>query len=359
MKKELLVATALVSSMGMVANTAQAASATFSGKSRVGVVGKDTESAADTYGAHEQASFSVSISETTDSGIKISTGFDLTDENDAATDVSGLTLTFTDGSKLDLIEAGNAYATHLATVPGASGEQGISAASHNAAPSGLTYANSSDAVGFEWHSAADAFGVEGLKAGFSGSINDDAAATTSSSATENAYSVGLSYVTTAGDTTVTIGGGFVQASDTSTKAAKEKSSQSAVSLSAVTGDLTVGVGVGGGDYVRSSGDSGATAARNALDVDDVSVLTAGAKYVSGDITFAVGIVDGEATDTTLGTAASGSADTYNKTAASIDYVVAPGVTATLGWSDSDTEDDGAATTANSGSSWYIGANVSF
>ena len=60
---------------------------------------------------HSLSSFSVSISETTDSGIKISTGFDLTDESDGATDPSGLTLTFTDGSKLDLIEAGNAIGT--------------------------------------------------------------------------------------------------------------------------------------------------------------------------------------------------------------------------------------------------------
>jgi hypothetical protein len=359
MKKELLVATALVTSMGMVASTAQAASATFSGKTRTGVKGVDKDSANDTYAAHQQSSFSVSISETTDSGIKISTGFDLTDENDGATDPSGLTLTFTDGSKLDLIEAGNSYATHLATVPGASGEQSISAASHNAAPSGLTYANASDGVGFEWHSAADFAGVEGLKAGVSGSFNDDAAATTTSSAVESAYSVGLSYVTTAGDTTVTVGGGWISASDTSTTAAKDKAAQMAVSLSAVTGDLTVGVGVGSGDFVKSSGMTGSTAARNAADVDDASVLTAGAKYVSGDITFAVGIVDGEATDTSLASAASGSADTYNKTAASIDYTVAPGVTATLGWSDHDTEDEGSATSASSGTSWYIGANVSF
>ena len=359
MKKELLVATALVTSMGMVVSSAEAASATFSGKTRTGVKGVDKDSTTDTYAAHQQSSFSVSISETTDSGIKISTGFDLTDENDGATDPSGLTLTFTDGSKLDLIEAGNSYATHLASVPGASGEQGISAASHNSAPTGLTYANASDKVGFEWHSAADFAGVAGLKAGVSASVNDDAAVTTSSSAVENAYSVGLSYVTTAGDTTVTVGGGYMGASDTSSSAAKDKAAQMAVALSAVTGDLTVGVGVGSGDFVRSNGDNGSTAARNATDVDDVTVITAGAKYVSGDITFAVGIVDGEATDTSLGTAASGSADAYNKTAASIDYAVAPGVTATIGWSDHDTEDEGSATSANSGTSWYIGANVSF
>ena len=359
MKKELLLATALVGSMGLMASTAEAATATFSGKSRVGVLGKDSDSAADTYAAHEQASFSVSISETTDGGTKISTGFDLTDESDAATDVSGIVLTFTDDSKLDLIEAGNAAASKLATVPSASGEQGISAATHNSAPSGLTYGNVSDKVGFEWHSAADAFGVAGLKAGLSASVNDDAAVTTTTSVVENSYSVGLSYVSTAGDTTITIGGGFVQASSTSSTAGKEASSSTMIALSAVTGDLTVGVGYAGGDYVRSNAITGSTADANAADVDDVSVLTVGAKYVSGDITFAVGIVDGEGTDSTLGSQGSGSADTYNKTAASIDYVIAPGVTGTLGWSDSDSEDEGTATAANSGSSWYIGANISF
>jgi len=360
MKKELLLATALVGSMGLVASTAEAATATFSGKSRVGVLGKETDgSAADTYSAHEQASFSVSISETTDSGIKISTGFDLTDENDATTDVSGIVLTFTDDSKLDLIEAGNAAASKLATVPGASGEQGISASTQNSAPTGLTYGNVSDKVGFEWHSAADFAGVSGLKAGISASINDDAAVTTTTSAVENSYSVGISYVSTAGDTTITVGGGFVQASTTSSSAGKEASSSTMIALSAVTGDLTVGVGYAGGDYVRSNAISQSTASANAADVDDVSVLTAGAKYVSGDITFAVGIVDGEGTDSTLGSQGSGSADSYNKTAASIDYVIAPGVTGTLGWSDSDSEDEGVATAAKSGSSWYIGANVSF
>ncbi len=359
MKKELLIATAVVGTMGVVANAAQAASATFSGHTRAGVKGVDTDSAADTYSATQLSSFSVSISETTDSGIKISTGFDLTDESDGATDPSGLTLTFTDGSKLDLIEAGNAIGTHIASVPGASGEQGVTGDSNNNAPTGITYANASDKVGFEWHSAADAFGVDGLKAGISASINDDAASTTTTSAVENAFSVGLNYVTTAGDTTVTIGGGYVAASDTSISASKDKAASTAISMTAVTGDLTVGVGFGTGDHVASNALTGSTATRNAADIDDVSVLTAGAKYVSGDMTFAIGIVDGEATDTALGSAASGSADSYNSTSASVDYVVAPGVTATLGYTDVDTEDEGTAQSANSGTSWYVGATVSF
>jgi len=354
MKKELLVASALVGSLG-IAGVADAATATFSGHTRVGVAGSDTDaSGSGTYAAHQQSSFSVSLAETTDAGTKISVGFDLTDENDGATDSGGLTLTFTDGSKLDLIDAGNSYSTHLATVPGASGEQGISAASTNAAPSSLTYANTSDAVGFEWHSAADAFGVDGLKAGISASINDDAAGTTTTASTENSYSVGLSYVTTAGDSTVTLGGGLVQASTTSTSANKDAASGMAVAISAVTGDLTVGVGYAAGDFVRNGGSD-----RNAMDVDDAHAMTAGVKYVSGDMTFALGVVDGEATDTTIGTAATASADNYQSTAASVDYVVAPGVTATLGFSDHSTDEAGTTSTAGSGSAWYIGANVTF
>ena len=114
----------------------------------------------------------------------------IADEGGAETDESGIVLTFTGGEKLDLIEAGNSYAGHLASVPGASGEQGIGANSTNAAPTGLDYADSSDAVGFEFHTAADAFGVEGLKASVSANFNDDAAASTNSSSLENGFSVG-------------------------------------------------------------------------------------------------------------------------------------------------------------------------
>jgi len=363
MKKELLIATALASTMG-AAGVAQAASATFSGHARVGVVGTDTDSANATYSSHQQGSFSVSVSETTDSGIKISTGFDVTDENDGATDMSGLTLTFTDGSKLDLIEAGNAYASQLASVPSASGEQGMTGNSGNSAPTGLTYGNFSDTVGFEWHSAADAFGIEGLKAGLSASFDDSGSNNPTTSVVESAYSVGVSYVTTAGDTTVTIGGGIVSANDYNTTSAKDKSSGGAVALSAVNGDLTIGVGVASGDYIHAnSGTTSATVTADAQDVDNAEVITAGAKYVSGDLTFTVGVAAGEGNDGTLGSSATGSADTYDTMGASVDYVVAPGVTATLGYSDTEEQagSAGAAatTTASSGSGWFIGANVSF
>ena len=121
MKKELLVASALATTL-LGASVAQAATASFSGHSRNGVEGEDTDGTADgTFKASQQSSLSFSVSETTDSGIKVSTGFTVADEGAAdGANTDGLTLTFTDGSKLDLIEAGNAYASQLASVPGAS-----------------------------------------------------------------------------------------------------------------------------------------------------------------------------------------------------------------------------------------------
>ena len=162
MKKELLIASALVGSLGL-AGVAEAASATMSGHNRVGVVGKDADNATNgsTNASSRQSTFSVSLSETTDGGVGISTGFDLSEEAQTL-DQSGITLTFTSGAKLDLIEAGNAANTHLASVPGASGEMGISAATDTNAPTTLTFASGGDNVGFEFHTAADAFGVDAV-----------------------------------------------------------------------------------------------------------------------------------------------------------------------------------------------------
>jgi len=352
MKKELLLASALVGTLGM-AGVAEAASATMSGKTRVGMTATDSDAGGDGLNAgHQQSSFSVSISETTDSGIKISTGFDLTDENDGATDNSGLTLTFNSGAKLDLIEAGAAYASHLASVPSASGEQGVGGSTTLNAPTGLTYANANDTVGFELHSAADAFGIDGFKAGVSASFNGDATATSSAHAIENSFSVGASYVTTAGDSTVTIGGGFFQADSIATTAIADAQS-TAVSLSAVTGDLTVGVGYASGDAY----------ADQSVGTDQIlksaSVTTAGVKYVSGDMTFNIGYASGEANDDVIDTVATDSNDTYESMGVSVDYTVASGVTATIGFSDVTRADEGSDVVAHSGTGWYIGANVSF
>jgi len=355
MKKELLVASALATTL-LGASVAQAATASFSGHSRNGVEGEDTDGTADgTFKASQQSSLSFSVSETTDSGIKVSTGFTVADEGAAdGANTDGLTLTFTDGSKLDLVEAGNAYASQLASVPGASGEQGVAGTSTNNAPTGLTFANASSSVGFEWHSAADAMGVEGLKIGLSGSTGDDGDGNGSSSTVETAYSVGLSYVTTAGDSTVTVGGGFVSADDSNADTSNSKGEQFAISATAATGDLTVGVGFASGTEVQSK-----TTTTQNVEVDGAEIMTAGAKYVSGDMTFAVGYVDGEAKDTTSFGSAGSKTDTYESTAASVTYSVASGVSAILGYSDQDRGDESSATANNSGSAWYVGALVSF
>ena len=358
MKKELLIASALVGSLGL-AGVAEAASATMSGHNRVGVKGTDADNATNgsTNASSRQSTFSVSLSETTDGGIGISTGFDLAEET-STLDQSGLTLTFTSGAKLDLIEAGNAANTHIATVPGASGEQGVSGATDTNAPTTLTFASGGDNVGFEFHTAADAFGVAGLKASVSFSDNSDAANTTGDHTDAGMMSVGASYVTTAGDSTVTIGGGLYQGSTTSTTSLYEDEGY-VVSLSAVTGDLTVGVGYADGtNHVQAgANDMDTNADGNA--VTGASVLKAGAKYVSGDITFAVGVTAGEGNDGDHASAVSGSNDSYDATSASISYAVASGVTAVLGWTDVSRDDDGAAATDASGSSWYVGATVSF
>jgi len=354
MKKELLIASALTASLG-ISGIAEAATASFSGNVRNGVAGSDTDGTADgTYGSNQKSSLSFSVSETTDSGIKVSTGFNVADEGASDVgDANGLTFTFTDGSKLDLIEAGNAYGTHTASVPGASGEQGLTGLTSNAAPTGLNFSDTSDNVGMEWHSAADAFGIDGLKAGFSYAAGDDGDGASSSTA-ETSYSVGVSYVTTAGDSTVTIGGGFVNADDSNGTTANDKADETTVAMTAEQGNLTIGVGFASGSYIKS-----ATAASTTAEIDGAEVITAGAKYVSGDMTFTLSMVDGEGKDTTtFGNQGEGQ-DSYESVAASVDYTVASGVTATLGYTSEDAQDEGVSKSANSGSSWYIGANVSF
>jgi hypothetical protein len=355
MKKELLAATALVTTLG-VTSIAQAASGSFSGSVKAGVEGEDSDSGADgTFKADgPKSNLSFSASETTDGGVKISTGFTVVNEGSTSNNASGLTLTFTDGSVLDLIKAGNAYKSQLATVPGAGGEQGISGTTGNHAPTGLAFANASSNVGFEYHSVADAFGIDGFKWGLSGSTGDDSDGTGSSSTVESAYSVGVSYVSDAGDTTVTVGGGFVSADDSNSTTANSKGQESAVAISAVTGDLTVGAGWASGTEVATH----TTVGQNS-EVDGAEVITAGAKYVSGDITFTVSYADGEAKDTATFGSAGTKTDTYTKTAASVAYAVASGVTATIGYSNEERSDEGTDIKSTSGSSWYIGATVSF
>ena len=50
---------------------------------------------------------------------------------------------------------------------------------------------------------------------------------------------------------------------------------------------------------------------------------------------------------------------YTQTAASVGYAVTSGVSATIGYSDRSRSTENTANPTNSGTSWYIGADVSF
>jgi len=349
MKKELLLASALASTVGM-AGIAEAASSSFSGHNRTGVNASNIDTGdSDTMGATQLNNFNVSISETTDGGVKIATGFTLTDEGGAESDASGLTLTFTDGSSLQLIEAGSASGAHDVSIPGAGGEQGIANTSANNSAGGLDVGTGSNAVGFDYATAADAFGIEGFSANASASFNSDVTATSGASGTvtlENSYAVGVTYKTTAGDSTVTIGAGYDQADYNSQTATKDSATYH-IGATVVTGDLTVGAGYSDGDFLSDD------------DQMSGSYVAAGAKYVSGDITFNIGMSSGDAIDENLGVAATSSEDSVDSVGASVDYVIASGVTGTVGYTSTDAKDEGTDDSTHSGAAWYIGAVVSF
>ena len=352
MKKELLTASALAATL-VLPGVATAASMSMSGSSTNGVTNNDPDSATNaTYSATQDSSMSVSVSETTDGGVTISSGFTLVNEGATSATESGLTLTFTDGSSLELIDAGTAMAGAMASVPGASGEQGLGATCSNTSSSSLTWASKTAAVGFDWNSAADFMGVEGLTFGLSMGMGDDATASTATINTDTGFSVGATYVTTAGDSTVTIGGGYVTADGNSTGASNANADAVAISATAVTGDLTVGIGFSTGEGLATE----TTASIN--EIDDVEVMNVGAKYVSGDMTFTVSYKDGESKSADLGSQGT-SADSQEVLGASVDYAVASGVTATLGYEARDDKVNNVAITSDSGTSVYLGAKISF
>ena len=350
MKKELLIASALVGSVGL-AGVAEAASMSFAGNTRVGVAGSDSNATATATKAGDiQSSLSVSVSETTDSGIKISSGFQVLNEGGApSNNSSGLTLTFTDGSSLDLIKAGNASGSHDIAPPSGGGELGITYSSANSAPGGIDFVGSADAVGFEYHSAADAMGVTGLKFGVSASFNEEAT-TSTVGAYDTGYGVGVTYVTTAGDTSVTVCAGYAAADYIGTSLTKDEAGGH-IGVSFVTGDLTAAAAYGSGDTVR-------TGATNPVQKDS-EATEVGVKYVSGDMTFSVGYLTSSSTDEGFGTAGTSSEDAKTQTSASIAYVIASGVTGTVGYRDQEGSNEASVVTTDSGSSWYIGANISF
>ena len=354
MKKELLMASALVSTLG-AASVAQAVTATMSGSLKIGAEFESADDVGtDTNNVKDQSNFSVSLTETTDGGTTVSSSFMLTNEGGSAPDDdNAIKLTFSDGSAIELLNAGNASGTHAVSVPGAGGEQGVGGTTTNNAPTGISFAAGSTALGLEWHSAAD-FMADGLKISASYSA-DNGAAKTATAKLDSTWGIGATYVTTAGDTTLTIGGGISdsEVKKSGTQLTADKGGFH-VGITAVTGDLTVGVGFGDGD---SFDDDGSGATNTPVQIDG-SVVTAGVSYVTGDITVAVGTVSGEAKDsTTLGTAGT-TDDSHDATSASVTYAVASGVSAVIGYTTVDQQNEGSSST-DGGSAWYIGASMSF
>jgi hypothetical protein len=262
---------------------------------------------------------------------------------------AGFTLAFTDGSKLDIINAGNASSSHAVSVPSSAGAEDVATTSTNQAATGLDFANDAGHdLGIEYHTASD-FLADGLSMSFSAST-DSGAAATGTYRVDSHYAIGATYVTDLGDTALTLGGG-ISASEGSRAHATAVTNDTGgihVGLSAVTGDLTVAVGFADGHKVGVNATSS--------DEYEGSVTKAGVKYVTGDLTFNVGFASAEGKDNTIGSSGN-SDDSLDETSASVSYVVASGVTALLGYTTTEASDEGAAT--NDGSSWYIGANMAF
>jgi hypothetical protein len=347
MKKELLMGTALVSTLG-AASVAEAVTATMSGNHQTGIEFDSPSSGTDTNAQTQDNNFTVSLSETTDGGMTISSSFMLANEDAVDGDLdAGFTLTFTDGSKLDIINAGNASGSHDISIPDSAGSEGVTTATSNAAETGLDFMTGASKQGIEYHTASD-FLADGLKMSFSiGTDGGEAAGTTYRN--DGHVAIGATYVTDLGDSAVTIGAGWSEIDGSKTGTAPSNDTGGFhVGISAVTGDLTVAVGFADGNKVGTGVASG-----KEMDAD---VVKAGIKYVSGDLTFNVGIASGDAKDNTIGSI-SGSDDSKDVTSASVSYAVASGVTAILGYTSVEASDEGSSST--DGSAWYIGANMAF
>jgi hypothetical protein len=174
MKKELLMGTALVSTLG-AASVAEAVTHSFSGNHQTGIEFDSPTGGSDTRAQINDNNFTVSLSETTDGGMTISSSFMLMNENGSAGDLdAGFTLEFTDGSKLDVINAGNALGSHDVSIPGSAGAEGVTTTTANNAPTGLDFMGAATVFGVEYHTAAD-FMADGLKMSFSASTDNGAA----------------------------------------------------------------------------------------------------------------------------------------------------------------------------------------
>ncbi|MDC0498831.1 hypothetical protein OAO21_06655 [Alphaproteobacteria bacterium] len=351
MKKELLMATALVSTLG-AASVAQAVTATMSGSMKIGAEFDSPENGVDTQNVIDLTNFSVGLSETTDGGTTISTSFNIIDEgtSDIGDDDNALKLTFTDGSALEVLNAGNALGTHDVAIPSGGGEMGVAGTTTNSAPTGLDFAGPSTGLGVEWHSAAD-FLLDGLKMSASYST-DTGAAKAVTSRVESSWGIGATYVTSAGDTALTIGGGISgsEVAVLETQSAADDGGFT-IGVSAVTGDLTVAVGYADGDTTTG-------VASNTNKQVDGDVLKAGISYkASDDLTLALGVTSGTGTDNIFG-GTDTLTDSHDEMNASVTYAVASGVSAVLGYTNVDQNDEGVSDDTG-GSSWYVGATMSF
>jgi len=346
MKKELLMGTALVSTLG-AASVAEAVTASMSGNHQTGMEFDSPNGGTDTNAQINDNNFTVSLSETTDGGMTISSSFKVMDENTKEDYDAGFTLAFTDGSKLDVIAGGNASGSHAVSIPGSAGAEGVANTSTNMAPTGLDFMTGSTALGVEYHTAAD-FIADGLKMSFSAST-DTGAAATATYRNDSHLAIGATYVTDLGDSSVTLGAGYSEIDGAKTgTAVNDDTGGVHVGLSAVTGDLTVAVGFADGSVAGVSD--------NGSDEYTAEVVKAGVKYVTGDLTFNVGIASGEADDHAIG-GSDGKDDSQDVTSASVSYAVASGVTAILGYTATESSDEGAS--SDDGSAWYIGANMAF
>ena len=245
------------------------------------------------------------------------------------------------------VNAGNASGSHAVSIPSSAGDEGVANTSTNLAPTGLDFATGATDLGLEYHTAAD-FLADGLTASISLST-DSGAAATSTYRTDSHVAIGATYVTDLGDTALTIGGGYstTDGSRDGTMPSDDTAGMH-IGLSAVTGDLTVAVGFADGSVAGASD--------NGSDEYTAEVIAAGVKYVTGDLTFNVGIASGEADDHSNG-GADGDDDSQDVTSASVSYAVASGVTAILGYTSTESSDEGSGT--DDGSAWYIGANMAF
>ena len=354
MKKELLIGTALVSTLG-AASVAEAVSYTMSGNHQTGITFNDPQNGDTTRSQTNDNNFSISLSETTDGGMTISSSFSIVNETTASGGTTGdmdagFSLAFTDGSKLDVINAGNASGSHDISVPGSAGGESVTVTTSNNAPTGLDFATDATVFGIEYHTASD-FVADGLSMSFSASVGNGAS-TTSTYADDSHIAIGATYVSDLGDTAITIGTGY-SSSDGGNSGAQVTNHDGGmhIGVSAVTGDLTVAVGFADGDSLDTNDAAHDTQT-------DGEIMKVGVKYVSGDLTFNVGMTSSTAKDsTTIGTAGT-TEDSYDKTSASVSYAVASGVTAIIGYSDVDSQNEGT-NDGLGGSAWYIGANMSF